>query len=209
MVTTQMNAWACSCGVLSGRRAHRGGWIDIDGERDSVAPRRARRSRSRFRPRHGAPRQAPWRCDCAGLGRRSWACAHCRRLCSQLLQGSKRVGTLGAATSSTARFPEAISLANAVRNRMVRRARAGIAPDCCVNERVAHSGCGQARRRLCHHSCTTCPQASKSLTCTSHIPPPYIRRHISMKCSSGLWRRKMLIGSMLTAPWPEISAVII
>ena len=71
------------------------------------------------------------------------------------------------ATSSTARFPEAISVAIASRSRQVSRALAEIASDCCVNEPVSHSGSGQARRRLRHHSSTTCPHASRSLTRTN------------------------------------------
>jgi len=70
------------------------------------------------------------------------------------------------ATSSTARFPVAISVAMASRSRPVSRARAGIASDCCVNDRVPHNGSGHTKRRLCHHSWTTCPHASKSLTRT-------------------------------------------
>ena len=34
----------------------------------------------------------------------------------------------------------------------------GIASDCCVNERVAQRSSGQVRRRLRHHSSTTCPR---------------------------------------------------
>ncbi|GGL45796.1 hypothetical protein H9L10_11990 [Phycicoccus endophyticus] len=71
------------------------------------------------------------------------------------------------ATSLTARFPEAISVASAVRNRLVSRARVGIASDCCVNEPVPQSGSGQASHRLHHHSSITCPHASRSFTRTS------------------------------------------
>jgi hypothetical protein len=72
-----------------------------------------------------------------------------------------------AATSATARFDPAIAAANSLRNRAVSRDRDGIALVVSVNDRRQHCIAGQTKRRLRHHSTTCCPDAGRSLTCTS------------------------------------------